>query len=93
MNGISINAKPFTKEFMDELRVIDDYRIKGYFSIIESVNREIDNVSKIITEKAIANEDARLLMTIPGISFYSALLIASEIGEPSLCIQTPSISP
>lgn len=29
------------------------------------------------------SEEARLLMTIPGISFYSALLIASEIGDVS----------
>ena len=27
------------------------------------------------------DEDARLLMTIPGISFYSALLIVSEVGD------------
>src|SRR5205814_2096374 len=37
--------------------------------------------STSIREKATGNDDANLLMTIPGISFYSALLIVSEIGE------------
>lgn len=37
--------------------------------------------SSLITNEASSNEDAKLLMTIPGISFYSALLIVSEIGD------------
>ncbi|MGC8613892.1 MAG: transposase [Conexivisphaera sp.] len=40
-------------------------------------------MSRRIREEAIEDGDARLLMTIPGISYYSALLIASEIGDIS----------
>ena len=81
MNNVTMEGKPFTKEFIGELRRVDDYRVQGYLRLIESVSREIDDVSKVVTEKAMGNEDAKLLMTIPGISFYSALLVASEIGD------------
>jgi transposase len=43
----------------------------------------MEKVSRRMREEAIEDEDARLLMTIPGISYYSALLIAGEIGDIS----------
>jgi len=45
------------------------------------LNKEIDEISNKIKEIANDNEDAKLLMSIPGISFYSALFIISEIGD------------
>jgi transposase len=81
MNNVRIEGRPFTKAFVAELEKIDDYRVKGYLRIIESVDRELVDISRLITEKATGDENARLLMTIPGISYYSALLISSEIGE------------
>ena len=81
MNNAKIDAKPFTEKFIAELRKIDDYRVQGYLRIINSVNSELKEVSKLIAQKAGDSEDARLLMTIPGISYYSALLMSSEIGE------------
>jgi transposase len=47
------------------------------------VNAELKEASKLIMERASNDEDAKLLMTIPGISFHSALLISSEIGDIS----------
>ena len=55
--------------------------VQGYLRLIESVNRELKDVEKLIVQKAGESEDAKLLMTIPGISYYSSLLISSEIGE------------
>ena len=45
------------------------------------LNKEIDDISNRIKEIANDNEDAKLLMSIPGISLYSALSIISEIGD------------
>jgi transposase len=81
MNNVKIDARPFTKDFVAALEKVDDYRVRGYLRIIESVDRELKEVSKLIAEKATDDENAKLLMTIPGISYYSALLISSEIGE------------
>ena len=83
MNNISIEAGPFTKGFVEEVRKIDDARVQGYLRLIDGLNREIREASATIRQKAGSNEDANLLMTIPGVSFYSALLIVSEIGEIS----------
>jgi len=83
MNNISIDAGPFTKGFVEEVRKIGDARVQGYLRLIDGLNREIREASATIRQKAGSNEDANLLMTIPGVSFYSALLIVSEIGEIS----------
>jgi transposase len=81
MNNISIDATPFTKEHVTELRKIDDPRVQSCLRLIDGVNVEIREASKTIEEKATDNEDAKLLMTIPGVGHYSALLISSEIAD------------
>ncbi len=81
MNNIRITAKPFTKGFVEELKETGDARVQGYLRIIEAVDAEIHAASSTISREAMNNEDAKLLMTIPGISFYSSLLIASEVGD------------
>jgi transposase len=81
MNNVKIGGTPFTKGFLEELRKVKDTRIEGYIRIIDRLNLEIHEASKKISAEAVSDESARLLMTIPGISYYSALLIASEIGD------------
>ena len=83
MNNVKIDAKPFTKEFIADLREIDEPRVQGYLRLMGSLEEEIHEASRIITERASNDGDAKLLMTIPGISFFSALLIVSEIGDVS----------
>ncbi len=48
---------------------------------IESLDSEIKDVSKKILTLAKEDEMASLLMTVPGIGYYSGLLIVSEIGD------------
>jgi transposase len=81
MNNIKIERSPFTKGFLEELRKVKDVRIEGYIRIIDRLNLEIHEASKKISFEALNDESARLLMTIPGVSYYSALLIVSEIGD------------
>jgi len=81
MNNIKIDYGSFTKGFLEELRKVKDARVEGYLRIIERLNLEMHEASKIICSEASNDEAARLLMTIPGISFYSALLLVSEIGD------------
>ena len=49
--------------------------------MIDSFDYEIKLVSKQIAVYAKEDDIARLLMTIPGIGYYSALLLISEIGD------------
>jgi transposase len=81
MNNIRIGYGPFTKGFLEELRKVRDARVEGYLRIIERLNLEIREASEKICSEALNDEGARLLMTVPGISFYSALLLISEIGD------------
>ena len=71
----------FTKGHIENLKELDDYRINGYLRIIESLNDEINAVSKKILLLAQEDEMAKLLMTVPGIGYYLALLIVSEVGD------------
>ena len=65
MRGIRIEAKPFTKEFVEELRKTGDYRIDGYLAVISSMNEQINSVSQKIRKEATEDESTKLLMTIP----------------------------
>jgi len=82
-NNVSIAASPFSKGLVEELRKIDDARVQSYLRLIDGLDVEIRSASKKIEQRAKDNEDAKLLMTIPGISFFSALLVVSEVGEIS----------
>src|SRR5438445_2686448 len=80
-NGTRIKEKPFTIAFVEELRRLGDYRIDGYLNIIQSLSQHILTVSSTIKREAREDESTRLLMTIPSVGYFSALLILSEIGD------------
>jgi transposase len=55
--------------------------VDNFLSIIDTIEPKIDEVTKIIKELAGRNYYACLLDEIPGIDYYSALLIVLEIGD------------
>ncbi|MGC9211192.1 MAG: IS110 family transposase, partial [Nitrososphaeria archaeon] len=83
MYNVKVEGYPFTQEYINKLKQLNDYRINGYLEVIETLNREINSVDEMIEKQAEQDENAKLLMTVPGISYYSALLISSEIGDIS----------
>jgi transposase len=53
MNGTSVSyvgTHTFTKGYIEKLKELNDYRINGYLRIIESLNDEINTISKKILE-------------------------------------------
>jgi len=71
-------------QFLKELKLPEVYRheLDGYIKLIEGIKEPIGEVEKRVKNYVKEeSEDARLLMTIPGISYFSALLLASEIGD------------
>ena len=48
---------------------------------LESVDKEVEYVQKRIAIVAKGDEVVIILMTIPGIDYYSAMIIKNEIGE------------
>jgi transposase len=64
-----------------ELSGLDRLMLDNYLLHLESLNVQIERVDDEITSKASVDGDVRLLMSLTGISVYSALLIKSEIGS------------
>jgi transposase len=69
--------------FLHSVPLPENYKIalEGYLSALETVRHEIKIASKKVQQLAEEDRDAMLLMTIPGVGYYSALLIRSEIGD------------
>jgi len=86
-NGIRIAASNiFGKKAVAHLRELPVracYRqeIDGYLRLMESLGLLLAEVDEKIRELVHLSPDATLLLTIPGIGYYSALLITSEIGD------------
>jgi len=55
--------------------------VESYLRLIDVLSEEIRMLSKELKSDAKADEDVGLLMTVPGIGYYSALLVKSEIGD------------
>ncbi len=69
--------------FLHLLALPENYKIalEGYLNVLDTVRGEIRTVSNKVQQIAEKDHDAVLLMTIPGVGYYSALLIKSEIGD------------
>jgi transposase len=70
-------------KYIKALNLRNCYReaVDGYLRIVEVLNCLIEEVGERIKGIVQDNREAKLLITIPGISYYSALLIVSEIGD------------
>jgi transposase len=71
------------KDFLSSLSASEMYRmaLNGYLLILDELEQQIKAVNKRIRDSVRDDEKAKLLMTIPGVGYYSALLIRSEIGD------------
>lgn len=84
--GITKKVKPLSasgREFLMELSLPTpwDEILESNLSLIERQTAEMEKLDEVIEEIAESLEETKLLMTIPGVSHYSSLLIYSEIGE------------
>ncbi len=86
-NGIILDCSDiFGKKTIHHLKSLDirtcyKQGIDGYLRLVEALNGLILEVTETIKCIVETNAQAKLLITIPGISYYSALLIVSEIGQ------------
>jgi len=71
----------FTRKGVDWLRSLGLEPVDCYLRVMESLNFEIRRLSLDLKGLAGLDKDVKLLMTIPGIGYYTALLIKAEIGD------------
>lgn len=69
----------FTLKGIEWLRSLSLEPVDSYLRIMSTFNREIKFLSKQLL--GLAEEDVELLAAVPGIGYYSALLVKSEIGN------------
>ena len=85
-NGITRDVKPLSKRgraYLENLELSApwDGLLSSYLAVIETLTEEIGTLDERIEERADRLEETRLLMTIPGIAHYSALVIYAELGD------------
>lgn len=70
-------------EFLRSIPLDEESRfeLNQYLVILRVLNYKIDENKDVIENLAQENYYSKLLVSIPGISYYSALLIASEIAD------------
>ena len=61
----------------------DSVTLNEYIRQIEFLNTEIKNIESKIIYEASKNESVKILMSMTGIDYFSAMMIASEIGDIS----------
>jgi transposase len=71
----------FTEEGKSFLRSLSIDAINDYLDTIEFLSRKIRELDEKVKQKAEPDKYARLLVTIPGVGWYAALLISSEIAD------------
>lgn len=64
-----------------ELPAASRFELDQYLTLIAVLDQKIEEVQRQVEGMAGDNYHAKLLMSIPGISYYSALMIMAEIGD------------
>ena len=60
---------------------LDRLMLDNYLEHLDSLQHQIKTVDQEILSKASEDEDVRLLLSLTGVSIYTALLLKSEIGD------------
>lgn len=66
-----------------DLPEIYGMEVRGYLKVIEALNGLIKDSERRIRQCVKESDEAKLLMSVPGFSYFSALLMAAEIGDIS----------
>jgi Transposase and inactivated derivatives len=87
-HGITEDVKPLSVEGRELLRELSlptpwDALLASYLEVVETLTEEIQKLEKTIEERAGSLKETQLLMTIPGVSYFTALTIYAELGEIS----------
>jgi transposase len=71
----------FTRKGVEWLHGLNLQPVESYLRVMKTLDDEILLLSKELRGMAGEDEEVKLLMTIPGIGYYTALLMKSEIGD------------
>jgi transposase len=78
---INLRVPLFTRRGRELLKCLGIDCVNQLLLVMEVLDEQIREVSGKIKGLVKENEDAMLLTTIPGVGFYTALLLVAEIGD------------
>ena len=64
-----------------KLRQVRREALDNYLEVLKALEERIEEMEAILKERAKITDEAKWLMSIPGIGYHNALLILSELGE------------
>lgn len=79
--GISLGASPFSKTGKELLQGLGLEAVDQILPVMEVLDRQIGEISRCMRRMCGEDPNAGLLTTIPGVGYYIALLLVSEIGD------------
>jgi transposase len=79
--GVNFQRNPFTIGGRKQLRELGIKGIDYCLEVLETIERKLRELGRELRNMAQENEEAQILMSVPGIGHYSALLILAEIGD------------
>jgi len=77
--GIKKNI--FTKNGRKYLRELKINSIDRELNILESIEKEMESINEELRQYCENDEDAKILTTIPGIGYYTAVALVAVIGD------------
>lgn len=78
---IQIDYYPWSKRGMHRMDELGVPAINDFLAIIKVLDERIDRISKELKKESEESEEARLLMTIPGVGYFSAMCIVASIAD------------
>lgn len=78
----------WVSEQMSTFSWIDKMHLTSLFEIIDTLDRQVDSFTRKIASVAKEDQRVRLLMTMPGVDYLTALTIVAEIADINR-FQTP----
>jgi transposase len=73
--------EPFSFKSIDWMRSLGIPTVDSCLNCLENVQAQIEDINTQLLDEYNRRPDAQLISTIPGIGFYSALLILAEIDD------------
>ncbi|KXA95872.1 hypothetical protein AKJ37_06530, partial [candidate division MSBL1 archaeon SCGC-AAA259I09] len=71
----------YNEDGKEWLRSLEVNSINDYLDMVEALNDPIERITGEVRKEARATEDAKLLMTIPGVGFVWSLTLTIEFGD------------
>jgi len=81
--GIGLGVPLFTREGLELLRSLRLEAVDQLLPVMEALDMQISRISGSLRRMSGEDPRAQLLTTIPGVGYYVAMLLISEIGDIS----------